>query len=192
MPPATPMSGSIHREDVIVGGGQLWLAPVASSFPADDVTITTPFKYSGATQEGVTMSFTQNTSDINVDEQATPVDTPVQTTDVNFAAVLSEDTLETMKLAFGGGTIVVVAAATGVMGKRTLSLASKLDKLALIFEGLGPDGFYRRVQVPVVSSTANAQVAYRRASEARRYAVTFRALVDPSDIDIIEKTATAL
>lgn len=192
MPPATPMPGTINREDVIVGQGQLWLAPEASSFPADDATLSTPFKYSGATQEGVTMSFTQNTNDIGVEEQATPVDTPVQTTDLNFATVLSEDTLETMKLAFGGGTIAVVAAATGVMGKRTLTLASKLDKLALVFEGIGPEGFYRRVQVPVVSSTANASIAYRRAADARRYSVTFRALVDPSDVDIIEKTANAL
>jgi hypothetical protein len=192
MPAATPMPGTIHRENVLVGGGQLWLAPVGSSFPADDVTITTPFVYSGATQEGVTQSFTQNTNDINVDEQATPVNTPVQTTDLNYATVLSEDTLETMKLAFGGGTIAVVAASTGVMGKRTLTLASKLDQLALIFEGIGPAGFYRRVQVPIVSSTANAQVAYRRAADARRYAVTFRALVDPSNIAIIEKTANAL
>lgn len=183
---------TVVTTNVLVGLAQVYTAPSATAFPDDDdATWASPWTHIGATEEGVTFVFTQNTNDIRIEEQSTPVLVPVDTSDIQVQAALSEDTLETMKLAYGGGTIATVAPGVGQIGKKTLTLASSLTRLTLGLEGINPAGFYRRIQVPAILSVANVTSVYRRAANARRYGVSFRAVCPPEDIDIIDKTAVA-
>lgn len=196
---------AIDVTNVTVGEGRLFTAPSGTAYPADDAPVnqgvggvlldwTAPAGWvaAGATQEGLTLGVVQNTNDIPIEEQSTPARVTITTTEISVSTVLSEDTLETLKLAYGGGTITTTAAATGVIGKKQLVLAEGVTELALGFDGFNKQGFFRRVKLPRVLSVANVQTAYRRAADARRYGVTFRCIAPPSQVTIYDKTAAAL
>jgi hypothetical protein len=168
-PPVTPVD--------TLALGALWAAPW------------TPI---GATESGVTFSFKRATDDITIDEQVTPVDK--RTKDVNFTmdVELSEDTINSMVLAYGGGGIVTTAAASGVPGVKVLTISSDLTYFAFGFEGINPYGMPRRVVVPISVSTANAKTQYQRAKKQRTYSTSFESLVAPELVVIREITAAAL
>lgn len=146
----------------------------------------------GATQEGLNFRFQRSTQDINIEEQLTPVSVNTTGLDISFDTVLSEDTLQTMQLAFGGGSIVTVAAASAVIGKQTLTIGSDLDQYAFAFEARNEFNFFKRVFVPTVVSVGQVEALHRRAADARRYAVSFRAICAPEEIIVVSKTANAL
>lgn len=164
--------------------------------PADTLALgslwSAPWTPIGATESGVTFSFKRSTDDITVDEQVTPVDK--RTKDVNFMmeVELSEDTLNSMVLAYGGGSIVTTAAASGVPGVKVLTISSEVSYFSFGFEGVNPYGQPRRVVVPISVSTANAKTKYQRAKKQRTYATSFESLVAPELVVIREITAAAL
>jgi hypothetical protein len=151
-----------------------------------------PWTPIGATENGVMFGFKRSTDDINIDEQITPVDK--RTKDLNFTieVELSEDTVQTMLLAYGGGLITTTAAASGVTGVKVLQISSDLTYFAFGFEGINPYGLARRVMVPISVSTANAKTRYQRAKKQRTYSTSFESLVAPELVDIREVTAPAL
>jgi hypothetical protein len=146
----------------------------------------------GATEDGVTENFQRSTQSIMIEEQPTPVATETENIDFNYEVTLSQDTLDTWKLAAGGGTIVVVPPASGVPGYRTLTLSTDLDKLCLGLEGKNPYGMPTRVRVPLIASVGNISKKYRRAADARRYACKFNVLCAPEEVEIQEIYAAAL
>lgn len=175
---------------------QVYNSAVPPVTPADSVALGTnwaaPWTPIGATENGVQFSFKRSTDDITIDEQVTPVDK--RTKDVNFMieVELSEDTLNTMLLAYGGGTVATTAAASGVTGVKVLTIASDLTYFSFGFEGINPFGLPRRVVVPISVSTANAKTRYQRAKKQRTYATSFESLVAPELVVIREVTAAAL
>jgi hypothetical protein len=191
------------RTKVMPGMAQIYLAPysVASPavLPADTVALggtwpasPQPWTPIGATEDGVTMAFRRNTTDQMIEEQMTPVGVETADADLRYECSLSEDTLETMRIAFGGGTVTTTAAATGQIGKKVLVLSTDLDHFALGFEAKNPDGFFRRMLIPDIVSIADISTPFRRAAGPRRYRVAFRALVAPEAVTIVNKTANAL
>lgn len=146
----------------------------------------------GATEGGVTMRFTRETNDISVEEQPNPLDVATNTLDPRVECTLAEDTLETMKLAYGGGTITTTAAASGVSGVREYKIANELEHLVLGLEGMNAAGYWRRVLFQDVLSVAEVETAYRRSETQRLYAVSFRLVSPVEDLVIREKFAAAL
>jgi hypothetical protein len=146
----------------------------------------------GATEDGVTENFQRSTQKIMIEEQATPVIEETESIDWNFEATLSQDTLDTMKLAFGGGTITVVPPASGVPGYRTLQISTTMDKLCLGMEGKNSYGKPTRYNVPLINSTGNVSKKNRRAADARRYATKFSVLCAPEQVVVEEIYADAL
>lgn len=159
------------------------------AWPAAGVNIWVPV---GASEQGLKMKFQRSTQDIVIEEQMTPVDTLTTGIDFAFEIVLSEDTVETMVSAFGGGSIVTTAAATGVTGKKVLTIGSDLDSYAFGFEAKNSFGKARRVMVPLVKSVGQAEVAFRRAATQRLYATSFKVLCAPEEVIVTEITADAL
>jgi hypothetical protein len=174
---------------------QVYDADLPPETPDDDLELgelwDTPWKPIGATENGVMFGFKRATDDITIDEQITPVDK--RTKDLNFTieVELSEDTIETMMLAYGGGEITTVAAGAGTPGTKTLVISSDLTYFAFGFEGINPFGLPRRVIVPISVSTANAKTRYQRAKKQRTYATSFESLVAPELVVIREITAEA-
>lgn len=175
---------------------QVFNAAVPPVTPPDTLALgvawDAPWTPIGATEAGVTFSFKRTTDDITIDEQVTPVDK--RTKDLNFMmdVELSEDTINSMVLAYGGGGIVTTAAASGVPGVKVLTIASDLTYFSFGFEGINSYGMPRRVIVPISVSTANAKTQYQRSKKQRTYATSFESLVAPELVVIREITAAAL
>ena len=180
---------------VLVGYAKLWTAPALTAMPADtvaeDAGFVSPWTYVGGTEEGVTLNVSSETGDIRIEEQSIPVRIIATAKNVRIRVALSEDTVENMKLAYGGGTITTVAAGVGQPAKKTLTLSDTLDELAACFEGLNSFGKWRRIYIPKVLSLADVETRYRRAANNRSYPIELRAICAPSDIKVVEKTAEA-
>lgn len=200
MPGFTP---TYQRKRIMAGMAALYLAPYNETspavLPADTVALggtwpasPQPWTPIGATEQGITMLFRRSTQAHMIEEQMTPVGVETTEVECKFEAVLAEDTFETMRVAFGGGTIVTQAAATGVIGKKTLEISSDLSHFALGLESKNTYGFFRRVLVPEIVSIADVEQVNRRAASLRLYKVSFWSLVAPEDMDFVEKTADAL
>lgn len=201
MPYAIP---AYTRQKVLVGQARMFLQKLlptsVPALPADTVALNGAWPSTGtniwvpvgATQEGLNFRFQRSTQDITVEEQLTPVAVNTTGLDISMDMVLSEDSLETMVTAYGGGSIVTTAAASGQIGKKALTIGSDLDQYAVGFETQDSAGFFRRVLVPTVVSVGQAETLYRRAADARRYAVSLRVLCAPEEIIVLEKTADAL
>jgi hypothetical protein len=191
------------RSNVLRGQAQLWVRPYdptatlpANTAPlgADWVTATgghALWKAVGATESGVTMRFTRETTDITIEEQVNPVDVATNTLDPRIDCTLSEDTLETMMLAYGGGSIATVSPGSGIPGTRELSISEEVQHLTLGFEGVNNAGFWRRALFLDVLSVAEVETSYRRSETQRLYAVSFRYVAPISSLKIREMNLPA-
>jgi hypothetical protein len=164
---------------------QIYNRQVPPATPADSLALGTawpaPWTPVGATENGVMFGFRRAADD-------------KRTKDLNFTieVELSEDTVETMLLAYGGGVITTTAPASGVTGVKVLQIASDMTYFSFGFEGVNPYGMPRRVVVPISVSTANAKTRYQRARKQRTYATSFESLVAPELVVIHDVTAPAL
>jgi hypothetical protein len=200
MPSFTPI---YDRKRVMSGMAQLYLAAYNETspavLPADTVALgaawpTTPQPWVaiGASAEGASLMFRRSTQSLTVEEQLTPV--AVETTEVELKVevTLAQDTLETMQIAMGGGTLTTTAASSGVIGKKALVLADDLTHYALGIEAKNTYGFFRRMLVPEIVSIADVETSYRRSANLRLYKVSLWALCSLAQVDIRDKTADAL
>lgn len=202
------MSGlvpSYNRINVMTGMAALWLQPrnldVPAVLPADTEPLgfvwETPWKAAGATMEGVSFAFAREAQDIRIEEQVTQVDQKTTSVGFTVSVTLSEDTLDSMLYAYGGGDITTVAAASGTPGTKTLVISSEISHFSLGLEGQAPPRTglptpWRRILIPDVTSVASVETAYRRAAQQRTYNCTFTSLVRPEDVVIKEMDAAAI
>lgn len=177
------------RKNVIRGQAQIWTRPQDDTATLPNNTLALGGDWAGASgnplwtpigasESGATMRFSRSTNDITIEEQLNPVDIATTSVDPRIEVTLSEDTLETMKLAYGGGTITTVAPQTGVPGYRELKIAEDIEHLTLGLEGMNTKTQWRRVLWLDVLSVADVETSYRRSETQRLYAVSFR-LVSP-------------
>lgn len=190
---------SYDREKILTGQAALYIQPrdpdSPATLPPDTQSLGTawpsPWLAAGATMEGVTVGFSREVSDITIEEQVTQVDQKTTSVGFTFSATLSEDTIQTMTWAYGGGDVTTTAAGTGQPGKDTLKISSEVHHFAVGFETENSFGMARRMLVPDVTSVSEVETPHRRAEQQRTYAVTFTSLVPPEDVDIVEITAPA-
>jgi hypothetical protein len=144
----------------------------------------------GATNEGVTFAVDAKTNDIDVEEQMTPVLVTIDSEDISVSFTSAEDIVANMQLAYGTGSVLTQAATGSIIGKTTYTLGKTLNQYSVGFEAVNSFGLFRRVYIPlVVSAASKVETVYRRAKAERMYAVTLRALCDPTQIVITEQTA---
>ena len=186
------------RKNVIRGQAQIWYRPQddTATLPANDLPLGGDWADAvkgnpawisiGASESGATMRFSRSTNDISIEEQLNPVDIATTSIDPRIEVTLAEDTIETMKLAYGGGTITTVAPATGVPGYKELTIAQDIEHLTLGLEGMNSKTEWRRVLWLDVLSVADVETSYRRAETQRLYAVSFR-LVSPISSALIRE-----
>lgn len=201
MPTLTPR---YTRKNVIRGQAQIWTRPQddTATLPSNALALggdwSTPatgnalWTAIGASESGATMRFSRSTNDITIEEQLNPVDIATTSIDPRIEVTLSEDTLETMKLAYGGGTITTVAPQTGIPGYRELKIAEDIEHLTLGLEGMNTKTQWRRVLWLDVLSVADVETSYRRSETQRLYAVSFRLVSPIADALIREWNLAAL
>lgn len=190
------------RKNIITGMASLFLAPydatLAVALPGDEEPLgfawEPPWEPVGATLEGVTVTFAREATDIRIEEQTTAVDQKTTSAGFTVAVSLSEDTLNTMRYAYGGGTVETIAPTATTVGKQRLTISEEVEHFVLGIEGQAPSrpGIatpWRRILIPDVTSVAEVETAYRRAEQQRVYPATFTSLVPVSDIEIAELNA---
>jgi hypothetical protein len=188
------MAPTVQTTKVMVGMGDLHFAPEGTAQPADSVDYQgtfTGWTFSGATEEGTSFTADTDVEDHYIEEQASPVFVTRNTRSVVLAAQLVEDTMATLKLALGG-ILATQAAATGVIGKETLTLSDDITKYAALLESKNPEGFFRRLHIPRGVIVNSVEVANRRAAAKRLYQVTFESTSATNTIKFTNKTANAL
>jgi hypothetical protein len=194
---------SYDRGKILTGVAAMYVqeydAGSPAALPADTVALGSTSSWEalgwlpvGATQEGVTVGFTREVQDIMIEEQVTQVDQRTTSVAFTFTVTLSEDSIQSMMWAYGGGDITTTAAASGIPGKQELKISSEVRHFSIGFEAENSFKKARRLLVPDVTSVAEVETAYRRAEEQRMYACTFTSLVPPEDVEIVEITADAL
>lgn len=188
------------RKNVLRGMAALWVAPYDADDPmtlpgnalalgGDWANVTTGdalWKPVGATESGVTVRFTRETTDVTIEEQVNPVDVATNTLDPRIECTLAEDTLDTMILAYGGGSIVTVAPTGSTVGTQELTISEEITHLTIGMEGVNNKGYWRRALFQDVLSVAEVETSYRRAETQRLYAVSFRLVSPLSEMKIRE------
>lgn len=181
------------KSKVAVGVATLYLAEADTPLPANTTGYETqwedPWTPGGGTSEGVSLSVEPDTTEINIEESATAALTLVNTLNITVESDLAEDTLETMKFAYGGGgTLTTTAATTSEPGIKELTLSAELGVLAVGLEMKTRGGLWRRIYIPRCNSTGTTETSYRRTENARTYPITLSSISEPEEVKIIEKT----
>jgi hypothetical protein len=192
------MPGSLYNADnVVVGLAALYLKPWVRGQAAGWVTDATPlwdvdawesadFFSVGATNEGFKINVETSTTQVTIEEQSTPVDERVESKAIGIEAALAEDTLQSMRLAWGGSDIVASAAASAKPGKQTMTLSDNIEYYFAALEFRNYYGFARRILVPKTSVTGSGETSFRRAADKRMYPVRVASLCRPTEIEVVD------
>lgn len=186
-----------ERKNVIRGLAAIWTRPQddTAELPDNDLELGGDWAGAkgdplwvpiGASESGATARFSRSTNDITIEEQMNAVDIATTSVDPRIEVTLAEDTLETMKLAYGGGVITTVAPTATMPGYRELRVAEDIEHLTLGLEGMNTKKNWRRVLWLDVLSVADVETSYRRAETQRLYAVSFRLVTPIADAIIRE------
>lgn len=182
--------------NVVVGNAVLWYTPwllATKTQVADTVAVFTTTTWeaagwigAGASDEGFKVNVDASLNDVMIEEQSTPVTTTVESRTINIEAALAEDRLETMKLAWNGGTITAVA---GPPAKDTMSLQDVQNFYTVCLEMRNYLGFARRIYIPKVTVNGSGDTEFRRAADKRMFPVRFSSNCPPSSILITDMKA---
>lgn len=199
------MSGILYdANNVVVGNAVLRLAPwvLGDVEPnvADDVPLFSqdigdwpdPWFSAGATDEGFKLNVDTSTTTVTIEEQSTPVGETVEGKAIAIQAALAEDTMQSMRLSWGGSNIVVAAAASGVPGTEKMTLTDDIKYYTAILEMANKFGLARRIYIPKTSVTGSGDTAFRRAADKRLYPLSVSSICAPTEIEVVDVVAPAL
>ena len=174
--------------NILVGPGELYLAPVGTTPPDedDDILVWTGWTNMGYSDGGIELEYTPEIADHFVDQETGPVKSTLTSEQFLVRAPLAEVTLGNLNKAISASTFSTVPAAAGVTGKDILTVGTgPLTEWALGFEADSPesqaDGTqgWRLLIVWRVLSVAAIGQAYQKA-EKTLFNSEFRAQVDSS------------
>src|SRR6185437_974828 len=146
--------------NVLFGVGYLWTAAFGTALPSDqnlgDSTQwqASNWSYAGATDQGVTLTFNPSMSNLQIEEQVTPIASLVSTATYQVTLSMAEETINNINLAYGaGGTITTTAPNVGTNqpGKTVLNLSSNFKSLACAILGANQQGYPRVFYVPKIN-----------------------------------------
>lgn len=152
-------------------------------------TVTPPlWTPAGATEQGWTATYSPSTQDINIEEQSTPVGRNVASATYEFVANLSENSIESLKLALSANRTISAPDSTH-FGVDELRLSSDLPTLAVVLETASRLNFPRRYYIPEAACAVAVGQSFARARGAQLVPVTFSSVCPIEDIRIREITA---
>lgn len=157
--------------NILVGPGELFLAPVGTPPPNEDDNILNWAGWTnlGYTDGGIELEYTPEIADHFVDQETGPVKSTLTSEQFIVRAPLAESTLGNLNKAISASIFSTVAPASGVTGKDILTVGTgPLTEFALGFEAESPesqdDGTqgWRLLIVWRVLSAAAVTKAYRK------------------------------
>lgn len=177
-----------NPQNVVVGLAVGYFAEVGTAPPANTVAFAgdwgVAWEQAGGTEEGWRLGGDTSTTPHNIEEQANPVLVTLDQRSLNISAALAEDTLDSMRLSFGGGTITTTPGVAPAPTIKTFTLSEGIDEFAVGLDMMTHGGATRRIIIPRASGSGSVDVAFRRAAAKRLWPVQFSALSKPSEIII--------
>lgn len=195
------MAGTLYdANNVKVGNAFLflkkWVPGEDIEFVADDVPLWNTaawealgFISAGATNEGFKINAESSTTTITIEEQPTPVGEEVEGRTLRIEAALAEDTMEVIRMAWGGGPITVQAASSTLVGTRKMRLSTVPEYWIGCLETMNLLGMPRRFCIPKLSAIGSGETSFRRAADKRLYPIGFGSLCRPDEVEIIDVVA---
>lgn len=171
------MSWNNPNETVVGGSGEVYVAAVGTALPAGpSVALNAAFVGLGYhTEDGVSLNQTPNVVEHQVWQSRYPIRRELDTFDFQITFSLVQFNEETVKLAFGGGSISSVS---GGYKYTPPQAGEAIDERALVVDV--DDGSERtRIVVPRGSVTEAVDVSYNRGALGA-LPITFKAL-QPAD-----------
>lgn len=174
--------------NVVVGQAAAHIGPADEPMPANNVEVFGDWggnwKRPGGTEDGWKLTGQQSKNEHRIEEQASAVMQSLESRTIGIAAALAEDTLESIKFAFGGGTITTTVGVGGLPTIKEFRLSDNIDEFAIGLDMQTVGGATRRIYIPRVTAGESIDVAFRRAAGKRLWPVQFASVCKPSDIVI--------
>jgi len=133
---------------------------------APGLSLSSPFREIGYTEDGVTMEYTAETTDIEVAEETVPIDRVLTKETISVTCNMAESSLYNIDKAMAGSVLSGSILQIG---------AGVLKTMNLKIEGTNPAGFKRAIHLPLVTATGTVGMAYKK-GEKTVVPVSFQAL----------------
>lgn len=179
------MSDSAY--DILVGVGEIWVAPVGTTMPTLDQTPTAAsayWEYVGPSEDGVKLDFDETINAFSPDTETGDTDAVRSHEAVKITANLYEATLENLALAFAA-TVTTVPAGSGTLGYKEIGMSrgAQVTKKAILFRGNSPYGdFPGQYLVPFGYISGKVGLEYKKEAHVL-IPIEFNALVDKNASD---------
>jgi len=148
--------------DIIVGSADVYVAPIGEAFPAVNAAPAGNWVSLGRTEGGVTVTYSQDVKEIEVDQALLPVKTIRTKAGMKVEFQLAEITLERFAKALELA-VVDTPPGPGTIGTRavTLGAASAITGYALLIRGPSPYGDWNmQWELPKVAQTGEVKMQY--------------------------------
>jgi len=139
---------------------------------APAMSLSSPFEEVGYTEDGVTMEYSVDQADIEVEEETFPVDNVITKEGVSVTCNMAESSLTNINNAMAGASLA----------GNIITLGGGRNKKSNIkIEGITPDGKLRAFHFPKVISSGTVSMSYRKGVKTI-VPITFRALLDDNGV----------
>ena len=187
-----------NPQNVVVGLAVGYYAEVGATLPDNDVEFAgdwgTDWQQAGGTEEGFRLGGSSSSTPHNIEEQPNPVLVTLDNRTLTISAALAEDTLESMRLSFGGGTITTTPGTGGAPTVKAFQLSETVDEFAFGLDMQTVSNAFgrvtRRIIIPRMSGSGDVDVAFRRAASKRLWPLMMTQLSKPSEVIIRELIPT--
>jgi len=133
---------------------------------AAGMSLSSPFTEVGYTEDGVTMEYTADEADIEVEEETFPIDRVITKETLAVTCNMAESSLFNIDKAMAGS----------VLSGSILKLGAGVNKtMNLKIAGTNPAGYNREILIPLATATGAVGMAYKK-GEKTVVPVTFQAL----------------
>ena len=174
------------KQAVMIGPGEMWMAPVAEAFPAVDTAPAGNWISLGWTEDGASLEVDPTFADVEVAEEVDPLWTLITARKIQMVSTLAENTLINLQYVFGGG---VISTDVGPPAIETYvpPASDAITNFALLYRLTHNDigaALPRQYQIKEVTSVGAFTVPHRKSPEKTVTVATFKA-VTPATGDIL-------
>lgn len=154
---------SAYVDQITLGGNAYTIEPGGT---APSMELGSSFTDVGYTEDGVTLEYTADEADIEVEEETFPIDRVITKETLAITCNMAESSLYNIDKAMAGSVLLGSKLTLGDGVNKTMNL-----KLA----GTNPAGFNREILIPIATSTGAVGMPYKK-GEKTVVPVTFQAL----------------
>lgn len=160
------MATPIIATNLIAGPAKLWVAPFGSTEPLDSALAddpAAPWRFAGATNDGVTLNIAREFFELEVDQVTMTVESRQTKFSYTVATNLAEGTLENLALALNElDSSITTTAGVDSLEPTVDDSGATVNYAAILLDGRAPNGARRRVICRKTLSTEDVESAYKK------------------------------